>query len=460
MQWATGSVGGRALRRHRRAPRSRAGRPGRRRSSEGGADAGELCGVGPTGVVADPRRRSRARARARLRVPLPYVNTETYYRRDGGDPRTRHQRGVVGAAACAVPGHAPRVPAQHAIGSAQACERRREQPLSSLASTPASLPSLADPCSRASRGPRPHPHDRDHELRALRRRRHPVPLVRLRHADRLRARRRTSRPVQPTRYWGPTVELVAPASASRSTRSARLTDRHRHHRRARGRHRSASSPGTRRALRFAVQRFHAGNTPSSTATCSCGRPPRRRHRRTPAPGRRARRRPHHRDRRRPRTRWRAGRRRRRCVRDARVDRVAHPLRRRGVVGSRLRPDARARVHHPGHGELRARRSRPCAPPTATPSSSCSRSSRTSRPRRSGSRCRGRGRPTASTAPSRRGTGTAVNTVGFVPHQLLRTWVMGDARVGTGRRRDTERDAAVRGARRRAAVRARSGSRPR
>ena len=23
-------------------------------------------------------------------------------------------------------------------------------------------------------------------------------------------------------------------------------------------------------------------------------------------------------------------------------------------------------------------------------------------------------------------GTAVNTVGFVPHQLLRTWVMGDA----------------------------------
>ena len=85
------------------------------------------------------------------------------------------------------------------------------------------------------------------------------------------------------------------------------------------------------------------------------RRPGRRDRRARTPGRRARaRRPDHRGRHRPRARRRARRRRRGRVRGARADRVAHPLRRRGVVGSRLRPDARARVHHAGHGELRPR----------------------------------------------------------------------------------------------------------
>ena len=81
-----------------------------------------------------------------------------------------------------------------------------------------------------------------------------------------------------------------------------------------------------------------------------------------------------------RTRRRARRRRRGAPRGARSDRVAHALRRRRVVGSRLRPDARARLHHDGDGQLRPRPGAPAGRTTGTTSSTCSRSSRTSRPR--------------------------------------------------------------------------------
>ena len=127
VQWSTGSVGASALRAIIEHPDLELVGVVVSDPAKEGRDAGELCGVGSHRRRRDTRRRRRARARARLRVPLP-AQHQGDHRRDGGDPRTRHQRGVVGVVARAVPRRTPRVTAQHAATRA-GMRARREQPL-------------------------------------------------------------------------------------------------------------------------------------------------------------------------------------------------------------------------------------------------------------------------------------------------------------------------------------------